>query len=87
MHEVKPRAMTRKEIKAMRKAGMDPAIKSDVDNREIAKIGAEMIDWILDNIYKGHDFDDVPYNECVKLAQETYQISMGQKVQDDEAKN
>lgn len=83
----KPRAMTRKEVKAMRKAGMDPAMKSDANNREIAKLGAEMTDWILDNIYKDHDFESTGYDKLVKLAEDTYLISMGRKVQEDEAKN
>ena len=81
----KPRPMLRREIKALRAAGYDPAMLADDAN--IAQTSAEMVEWILDNIYSEVDFDDTPYPECLKLAAETYKITFGEGLEDAETKN
>lgn len=40
---------------------------------------AEMIDWILDNIYAEYDFSGTPYPDCMELANQTYRLTMGAK--------
>lgn len=77
--DIKPRVMTRQEINGLREAGLDPTMRSDAAEREMSKISVEMIDYILDNIYPEHNFDNEPYNECAKLAADTYLMTMGRK--------
>lgn len=78
----KARSMTRKERKAFLAAGADPGVfrrtgDSDTDNPALVELTEKMVDWILENIYPDYDFDDVPNGECVRLAQETYALTMG----------
>lgn len=79
--DIKPRAMTWNEVKALREAGLDPVKRTDADTRELAKISSETLDYILENIYGENDFDNVPYNELLKLARETYILTMGEDEQ------
>ena len=62
------RDMDRNQIKALRKAGLDPAFVAMT-----AKTTAELIDWMLDNIYSDIDFAGVPYYRVTTLAMDTYQ--------------
>lgn len=85
----KPRAMTRREMRAMREAGVDPAINDAMvgDNAvDAQKVGAGMVDYILDTIYPDFDFDNVPYDECLRFAGKIYALTMG-GVMPDEVKN
>ncbi|HEX7715178.1 MAG TPA: hypothetical protein VF531_14275 [Bacillota bacterium] len=68
----KPRAMTRDELKALRTAGLDPACN---ENGVSIKVNTEMVDWILDHVYHGFNFGNVPYPECLELATKTYQLT------------
>lgn len=65
--------MDRNQIKELRKAGLDPAYNDAKD----AKSTADMVDWILDNIYPGIDFSGVPYHKVMMLAANTYKKAMG----------
>lgn len=79
---VKARAMTRAEIKSLRGGGLDPAFLND---EMTMKLNAEMVDWILDNVYQGVDFANISYSKCLELATKTYQLTY--QMSDDEAKN
>jgi hypothetical protein len=78
----KARAMTRYEVKTLRGAGLDPAFW---DEELTMKLNAEMVDWILDHVYQGHDFTNTPYSNCLELATMTYQLTY--RMSEDEAKN
>ncbi len=67
-----PRALTRDEIKALRAAGLDPAF---TENDVTMKLNTDMVDWILDNIYKDFSFANLPYSDCLKLATKSYQMT------------
>lgn len=82
--DVKVRSMTKKEITELRKAGLDPAVQDNADDRKMARVSVEMVDYILEKVYPGHDFDNEPYDECVALATKTYRKSMGDE---EEVKN
>ena len=65
--EIALRDMNRKHIKALRAAGLDPAFV------EInAQVTADLVDWIIDNIYPDLNLDDMPYYEVMQLAMNTY---------------
>ena len=81
------RRMTRREMRALRDAGFDPALNDAMAGEnpvDISRVSSGMVDHILDNIYPDFDFDDVPYDACLKLASETYGLSMGFKRSEDE---
>lgn len=70
-----PRSMSRSERKALDLTGNNIAkIKKD-DSRTFAAIQDDMFDWILDNIYKGHNFDSLDNNICSAFALYTYKIT------------
>lgn len=71
--KVEIREMSRKQIKALRKASLDPALQDKVDN----KFSMNMVDWILDNVYADVDTDEMPYHAGLKLAMDTYKVAMG----------
>lgn len=75
----KARAMNRSELKAFRTAGLDPVFfEITEDNRlSFLKLTALGNDWILDNIYKGQDFDNVPHNQLIELAETTFRLTYG----------
>lgn len=66
--EISVRDMDRNQIKALRKAGLDPAFVAMT-----AKTTAELIDWMADHIYPDIDFAGVPYYRVATLAMDTYQ--------------
>lgn len=66
--------LTLAQIRELRKLGLDPAL-----NTMTATKNAEMIDWILDNVYKGEVAEDMPYDECVELALDTYKRAYGRE--------
>lgn len=68
----KPRALTRAELKALRGAGLDPAF---CENDVTMKLNAEMVDWILDHVYRDADCSDIPFPDCLELATRTYQMT------------
>lgn len=67
-----PRPLTRSELKLLRDAGLDPAF---LEGETSVRISAEMVEWILDNIYKEYDFTNTSYSECLRLATKTYQLT------------
>lgn len=73
------RAMNRSELKAFRAAGFDPVFfEVNEDNKlSFLKLTALGNDWILDNIYQGHDFENVPHNELIELAEKTFRLTYG----------
>lgn len=78
------RSMTRRERKAFLAAGADPGVfrrtgDSETDNPALIELNEKMVDWILENIYPDYNFDDTPNGDCIKLAQDTYALTMGVK--------
>lgn len=73
---IKVRAMTRKQIKAMRKAGHDMVFSGQQEDQD-NKAMFDMVDWILDNVYGDVQLDDLPYGELVQLALKTYNKAYG----------
>ncbi len=70
------RSLTVKEVRELRKAGLDPAI---VKKDESADVTAGMIDWILEHIYAGQIPGDMPYNEALRIATDTYTKTYGRE--------
>ena len=66
------RPLTRGEVKKLREANLDPAFHED---DLTMKVNAEMVDWILENIYPDFNFDNNPYSSCLKLATDVYQLT------------
>ena len=66
------RDMSRKQVKDLRAAGLDPAFTT----LDTAKT-AELIDWIVDKIYPDVDLDSMPYYKVNILAMATYRQAMG----------
>lgn len=66
------RVMSYKQIKALRKAGLDPAYFG-VDGAK----SSEMVDYILENIYPEYDFDSCGYDEIFELGMATYRRCFG----------
>lgn len=73
---IKVRAMTRKQVKAMRKAGHDMVFSGHQEGQD-NKAMFDMVDWILDNVYGDVQLDDLPYGELVQLALKTYNRAYG----------
>lgn len=73
----KAKALTKKQFKELRIAGLDPSTSDAEGEKAIARISLDMVDWICDNVYPDTDFDETPFNECLKLAQETYRLTVG----------
>lgn len=73
---IKVRAMTRKQVKAMRKAGHDMVFSGQQEGQDNKAI-FDMVDWILDNVYGDVPLDDLPYGELVQLALKTYNKAYG----------
>lgn len=75
----KARAMNRSELKAFRAAGLDPVFFEVTDDNKLSflKLTALGNDWILDNVYQGHDFDQVPHNQLIELAETTFRLTYG----------
>ena len=78
---IKARSLTVKEMRALRKAGLDPAFANKDGGIEAT---AGMVDWILEHVYGAQIADDMPYNEAFRLATDTYSMTYGQE---SEAKN
>ena len=82
------RAMTRKELKAFRAAGLDPVFITPREDISILRFSAESNDWILDNLYGGYDLDDAPCDVLAKLCEDTFTRTYGIKGRADaETKN
>lgn len=62
------RAMSRKQVKELRAAGHDLIRKGNFEDKEAI---AELVDWVLDNIYPDLD-ENVDYNQAFWLALNTY---------------
>lgn len=83
---IKARSLTVKEMRALRKAGLDPALANKDGGIKDGgiEVTAGMVDWILEHVYGGQIADDMPYNEAFRLATDTYSMTYGQE---SEAKN
>lgn len=73
------RAMNRNELKAFRAAGLDPVFFENTGENQLSflKMTALGNDWILDNIYQGHDFEELPNNQLIELAEKTFRLTYG----------
>lgn len=77
------RSLTRKQRRELRNVNLDPALtkfpgeSEEDDDRERLLLTEDMIDWMLENVYSDFNFDDVPNQECMKLALDTYTFAMG----------
>ena len=72
------RSLTVKEMRELRKAGLDPALAKEDDS---AAVTTGMADWILDNIYVGQIADDMPYSEALRIATDTYAMTYGREAE------
>lgn len=70
------RSMTRKELKVLRKKGLDPTFA----DRPTVRLGVEMADFILETCFPEFDFDNLPADECLEFASKIYMISYGRKI-------
>jgi len=62
------KSMTRKQIKELRAAELDPALNGGGSDKN-----AELVDWIIDHVYSElNGADDMEYSALVKLATDTY---------------
>lgn len=77
-HIIPIRSLSVKEMRELRKAGYDPAF-ADKDDSAAATTG--MVDWILDNIYAGQIYDDMPYSEAFRIATDTYAMTYGREAE------
>ena len=80
-HIIPIRSLTVKEMRALRKAGYDPAF---ADKEDSAAATTGMVDWILDHVYGDQITDDMPYSEAFRIATDTYAMTYGREA---EAKN
>ncbi len=74
--KIKIRSLTVKEMRELRKAGLDPAFANKESGID-ATTG--MVDWILDNIYGDQITDDMPYSEAFRVATDTYAMTYGRE--------
>lgn len=70
------RALTVKEVRALRKAGLDPAFAKGEDENTVF-FGT--VDWILEHVYGDAVTDDMPYSEVFRLAADTYAMTYGRE--------
>jgi hypothetical protein len=77
------KSMTRRQVKELRAAGLDPAL---FGGKKDPEKNAELVDWMIDNIYPElNGAEDMEYNKLVKLATDTYTYAYRGPV--DEIKN
>ncbi len=72
------RSLTVKEMRALRKAGYDPAF---ADKEDSAAATTGMVDWILDHVYGDQITDDMPYSEAFRIATDTYAMTYGREAE------
>ncbi|GBG57776.1 hypothetical protein SPFL3102_01495 [Sporomusaceae bacterium FL31] len=74
--EFKIKEMTGSTMRALRNAGLDPALpsKANVELGDNEK-NAAMIDWVMENVYP--EYGEIPYWKQVKLAWATYNLAYG----------
>ena len=72
------RSLTVKEMRALRKAGYDPAF---ADKEDSAAAATGMVDWILDHVYGDQITDDMPYSEAFRIATDTYAMTYGREAE------
>lgn len=70
------RSLTVKEVRELRKAGLDPAFAKKEDSADAT---AGMVDWILEHVYTGLIPADMPYNEALRIAMDTYAKTYGRE--------
>ena len=75
-----PRALTRKERKHVDAKELNLLrIKSD-DKRDLAAVNEELRDYIIEEAYKGFDFDDLPNNVVNWFADYVFAITFRDKL-------
>ena len=67
------KSMTRKQLRKLRDEGLDPMMKPDMTNKDVAV----MTDYILDNIYSEYNFDDIDNEKLIELATKTHLKTYG----------
>ena len=72
------RSLSVKEMRALRKAGYDPAF---ADKEDSAAATTGMVDWILDHVYGDQITDDMPYSEAFRIATDTYAMTYGREAE------
>lgn len=77
-HIIPIRSLTVKEMRALRKAGYDPAF---ADKEDSAAATTGMVDWILDHVYGDQITDDMPYSEAFRIATDTYAMTYGREAE------
>ena len=70
------RSLTVKEVRELRKAGLDPAFTKKEDSADAT---AGMVDWILEHVYTEQIPADMPYNEALRIAMDTYAKTYGRE--------
>lgn len=73
-NKIEVRQLKRSHIKALRAAELDPMTLGDAAT--LTK-NAEMVEWILDNVYGDLDLENINYSDLVKLATDTYRRAYG----------
>ncbi len=84
------RALTRKELRQMKEAGLDPVYMDpeQLKKEVVLSLNQRMADFIVDKFYPGVDWDDIDNSVILELADKTYQLSYNRKEkQDEEVKN
>lgn len=79
----KIRMITRKQRKALDKANLNYLKLQITDKRNPFAVQEDCYDWILDTVYKEHDFSNLPNNVCLVFARmtfaSTYQDELAEK--------
>lgn len=76
-------SMTRGQVKELKAAGLDPAFAprmipgDSASELEQVERNDAMVDWILDNVYKGVDLSTFGNAELIVLARKTYEAAYG----------
>ena len=70
------RSLTVKEVRELRKAGLDPAFAKKEDSADAT---AGMVDWILEHVYTEQIPAHMPYNEALRIAMDTYAKTYGRE--------
>lgn len=73
------RGMTRKERKAYDATGFNPA-NPKIKDKSFYDINEEATDWILENVYKGFNFDDLQNNIVEAFVGWTRRLTYGDYV-------
>lgn len=85
-----PRALTRKELRQLKAAGLDPffAGLKDKTPAEVTEFTQNMCDYIVDNFFPNYDWDNVSNGAILEFGHKCYQLAYNLIVkQEEEIKN